>query len=187
MGTNLGGTRHHLASGEIRDITPSADETPRNKTLPEVAALICVKVATRCRCHTEGMDIGLTQLRILLSVIIVIAAGIVAGTAFAGQEPGKVTNIGAVADVAVPSIGGLNQVTGYVTATGQDHHGCCREHRPDCAYGTGSGCCAAYIFATGESRIANRAPGAVRFLAGTGLLATGIDPEALQQPPQIFA
>ncbi|RWB25945.1 hypothetical protein [Mesorhizobium sp.] len=135
-------------------------------------------------CHTGKMEIGLTQLRALLSMLVLIAGSVVMGAGLAGQGPGMGADIGALAEFAVPPIGGSSQVTGDVTAT--DNDGCC-EHGADCAYSAASGCCAASISATGECGVVNCPSGTARFMEGMALLATGIDPEALLQPPQTFA
>ncbi|MER9371140.1 hypothetical protein [Mesorhizobium sp. M0491] len=136
-------------------------------------------------CHAKQMKPGLAQLRTLLSVIVLVAGSIVAVAGFAGQSSGLGANFGAVADVAASSINGSSQAAGHVAATAQHHHDGCCEH-PDCAYSSGSGCCAAYIFAAGECAVIHCAPSTTRFVAGKAFLATGIDPEALLQPPQIF-
>lgn len=131
------------------------------------------------------MKTGLAQLRTLLSVIVLIAGGVVAVAGFAGQGSVLGADIRPVADVAARSTGGSSQVTSDVAATAQHHPDGCCEH-PDCTYSSASGCCAAYIFAAGECAVVNCAPSTTRFVAGKVFLATGIDPEALLQPPQIF-
>ncbi|AZN98883.1 hypothetical protein EJ066_18000 [Mesorhizobium sp. M9A.F.Ca.ET.002.03.1.2] len=133
------------------------------------------------------MEIGLTQLRALLSMLVLIAGSVIMGAGLTGQSTGLGADIGAIAEFAGLPISGLSQVTDDVTATGQNHnYGCC-EHSADCAYTAASGCCAASISASGECGVVNCPPRSVRFIAGKAFLATGIDPEALLQPPQIPA
>lgn len=126
--------------------------------------------------YTEHMKITLALLRLLLSVILLIAGGAIAG--LAGQASGP--------DVATLSASTSDKVIGHVASTDRDNHRASCDGCLDCAHSTDSGCCAASIFA-GECGVLHDAPDAVRFMAGKAFLATGIDPEALLQPPRIFA
>ncbi|MCV3205492.1 hypothetical protein OHD62_06985 [Mesorhizobium sp. YC-39] len=140
-------------------------------------------------CHARKMEMELAQLRTLLSVIVLIAASVVAGAGFAGQAPRTGANMSIATDGVIPSVSSPRQVQGDVMVTGWDNlhdDDCGPDCRPDCAHSTGSNCCAASISA-GESGILHDARNALRFIAGRTFLATGIDPEALLHPPQTFA
>ncbi|WP_292241431.1 hypothetical protein [Mesorhizobium sp.] len=131
------------------------------------------------------MKTVLGQLRLLLAVILLIAGG-AAIAGFAERTSAMGVGAGVTADVATLSTNAPHKVTGHVASTGQDNHHASCEGCLDCVHSTGSGCCAASIFA-GECRVLHDAPDAVRFMAGKAFLATGIDPEALLQPPRTFA
>ncbi|TGQ31443.1 hypothetical protein [Mesorhizobium sp. M00.F.Ca.ET.216.01.1.1] len=130
--------------------------------------------------YTEPMKIALAQLRLLLAVILLIAGGAVAG--FAGQASAMGTSV----DVATLSTSASHEMMGHVASTDQDNHRAPCNGCLDCAHSTGSGCCAAGISAS-ECGILRPAPDAAHFMAGRAFPATGIDPEALLQPPRIFA
>jgi hypothetical protein len=125
------------------------------------------------------MKIALAQLRLLLAVILLITVGAVAG--LAGQTPVA----GVTADVATLSTSASHEAIGHLAPTNPDNHHASCEGCLDCVHSTGSGCCAASLSA-GECSVLHDAPDAVRFMAGKAFLATGIDPEALLHPPQIF-
>ncbi|TIS55509.1 hypothetical protein [Mesorhizobium sp.] len=132
--------------------------------------------------YTEPMKIALAQLRLLLAVILLIAGGAVAG--FAGQA--SAMGSGVTVDVATLSTSASHEMMGHVASTDQDNHRAPCDGCLDCAHSTGSGCCAAGI-SPSECGILRPAPDAVHFMAGRAFPATGIDPEALLQPPRIFA
>ncbi|MER8532649.1 hypothetical protein NKH61_12725 [Mesorhizobium sp. M1005] len=125
------------------------------------------------------MKIALAQLRLWLAVILLIAGGAVAASAI-GADGGVTT------DDATLSTSALHKLMGNHAFTDQDKHRASCEGCLDCVHSPGSGCCAASIFA-GECDILHDAPVAARFMAGKAFLPTGIDPEALLQPPQTFA
>jgi hypothetical protein len=129
------------------------------------------------------MKIVLTQFRVLLAVIVLIAGG---ATAWTGLAVGVNSDVAGA--TAIRSVSGSDQATAHAVATGQDDHhdDCGRDCRLDCMHSAGSGCCAASISATGECSVLDCAPVAARFIASKAFLATGIDPEALLQPPQVF-
>lgn len=123
------------------------------------------------------MKVALAQLRLLLSVILLIAGGAIAG--LAGQASGA----GVIADVATLSTSAPHKAVDHVASTDQDnHHAPCDDCR-DCVHLTGSNCCAAGISAS-ECGVLDDAPVTIRLMAGKAVLATGIDPEALLQPPR---
>ncbi|RUV50811.1 MULTISPECIES: hypothetical protein [unclassified Mesorhizobium] len=130
--------------------------------------------------YADIMKIALAQLRLLLAVILLIAGGAVAG--FAGQA----SAIGANSGVATLSTSATHQVIGHIASTDQDDHGAACDDCLDCLHSTGPSCCAACISAV-ECAVLDDVPVAVRFVAGKAFLATGIDPEALLQPPRTFA
>ncbi|MCZ8547923.1 hypothetical protein OOJ09_27410 [Mesorhizobium qingshengii] len=129
------------------------------------------------------MKIAMAQLRLLLAVILLIAGGAIAG--FAEQALGMGADV--TANVATRSTSASHKVMGHVASADRDNHRPPCDGCLDCVHSTGSGCCAASISATGECRVLHDAPDAVRFMAGKAFLATGVDPEALLRPPQIFA
>ena len=135
------------------------------------------------------MKIALAQLVVLLAVIALIAGGAVAVAGLAKQASGIGAKIDVASDVLIPSISGAGQMTTYVVATGQDNHhdDCGCDCRLGCVHSAGSGCHAASISATGECGVLDCPPVAARLIAGQAFLGTGIDPEALLQPPQVFA
>ncbi|ANT49983.1 hypothetical protein MEA186_07679 [Mesorhizobium amorphae CCNWGS0123] len=135
--------------------------------------------------YDETMKVALAQLRLLLSVILLIVGGAVAGVI----EQASAT--GSVADVATLWASTSHKVTshtviGHVASTDQDKHCASCDGCLDCVHSTGFGCCAADISAS-ECGVLDDALVAIRFMAGKALLATGIDPEALLQPPKIRA
>jgi hypothetical protein len=126
------------------------------------------------------MKIALAQLRLLLAVILLVTGGAVAG--LGGQAP----VVGVTADVAVLSASASHNAIGHLSSTDRgNHHASCAGCL-DCVHSTGPGCCAASLLAV-ECGVLHDAPDAVHFMAGKAFLATGIDPEALLHPPQIFA
>ncbi|RWK65686.1 hypothetical protein [Mesorhizobium sp.] len=128
------------------------------------------------------MKIALAQLRSLLAVILLIAGGAVAG--FAGQA--SATGAGVTAGLATLSTSATHQEIGHIASIDQNNHGAPCDNCLDCLHATGPGCCAACISAD-ECAVLHDVPVAVRFVAGKAFLATGIDPEALLQPPRTFA
>jgi hypothetical protein len=139
--------------------------------------------------YIESMKIALAQLLVLLAVIALIAGGAVAVAGLAEQASGIGAKIDVASDALIPSISGSGEITTQVLAMGQDNHhdDCGCDCRLGCVHSAGSGCCAASISDTGECSVLDCAPVAARRIAGQAFLATGIDPEALLQPPQVFA
>ncbi|MFA6031303.1 MAG: hypothetical protein WC889_00150 [Myxococcota bacterium] len=134
--------------------------------------------------YDEMMKVVLAQLRLFLAVILLIAGGAVAGVIGHASATGSVA--GVTADVATPSTSAWHKVIGHVASTDQDNHRASCDGCLDCMHSTGFGCCAAGISAS-ICGVLDDAPVAIRFMAGKALLATGIDPEALLQPPQTLA
>lgn len=126
------------------------------------------------------MKIALAQLRLLLAVILLITVGAVAGLA------GQVPVAGVIAGVATLSTSASHQATGHFSSTDRGNYHASCEDCLDCVHSTGAGCCAASLSAV-ECGVRHDAPDAVHFMTGKAFLATGIDPEALLHPPQIFA
>lgn len=134
--------------------------------------------------YNETMKVALAQLRLLLAVILLIAGGAVAGVVGQASATGSLT--GVTASVATPSASALHKAIAHVAFTDQDNHRAPCDDCLNCVHSTASGCCAAGISA-GECDVLHDAPVAVRFMAGKAFLPTGIDAEALLQPPQTFA
>ena len=135
------------------------------------------------------MKIGLAQFGVLLAAIVLIASSALVGAGLAEQALGMTPKVGVAAHIAALSMSGSGQVTTHVVATGQDNHcdDCGCHGRQDCVHSAGSGCCAASISAIDECSVLDCAPLAARFITGKAFLATGINPEALLRPPQVFA
>lgn len=134
--------------------------------------------------YDDTMKVALAQLRLLLSVILLIAGGAVAGVIGQASAVGSVA--GVTASVATLSASASHKAIGHVASTDQDNHRPPCDDCLNCAHSTGSSCCAAGISA-GECDVLHEVPIVARFMAGKALLPTGIDPEALLQPPQILA
>lgn len=134
--------------------------------------------------YDETMKVALAQLRLMLSVILLIAGGAVAGVIGQASATGSVA--GVTASVATLASSASQKAMGHVVSTDQDDHRASCDGCLDCMHSAGFGCCAAGISAS-ECGALDDAPVAIRFMAGKALLATGIDPEALLQPPQILA
>jgi hypothetical protein len=126
------------------------------------------------------MKIALAQLQLLLSVILLIAGGVV------GQASATGSVAGVIASVATLPASASHRVMGHVVSTDQEKHRAPCDDCSDCMHATGFGCCAAGIPAS-ECGVLDDAPVAVRFMVGKPFLATGIDPEALLHPPQTLA
>lgn len=126
------------------------------------------------------MKIALAQLRLLLSVILLIVGGAIAGLA------GQASEAGGTAEVATLSTSTPNKVSGHIALMDPDNHRASCDSCPDCIHSGGPGCCAVGI-STDECGVLHDAPDAVSFVVGKAFLATGIDPKALLQPPKIFA
>lgn len=133
--------------------------------------------------YTESMKLALAQLRLLLAVILVIAGGAIAGLI---EQASAIGVGGGTTDVATFSTSATHEATGHVPSTDQDNHRASCDGCLDCMHSTGFGCCAAGISAS-ECGVLDNAPVAIRFVVGKALLATGIDPQALLQPPQALA
>lgn len=132
--------------------------------------------------YTESMKVALAQLRLLLAVILLIAGGAIAGL----TEQASAIGVGGTTDVATFSTSATHKAIGHVPSTDQYNHRASCDGCLDCMHSTGFGCCAAGISAS-ECGVLDNAPVAICFMAGNALLATGIDPEALLQPPQTLA
>ncbi|MCZ8546454.1 hypothetical protein OOJ09_19885 [Mesorhizobium qingshengii] len=134
--------------------------------------------------YDEIMKVALAQLRLLLAVILLIAGGAVAGVVGQASATGSLS--GVTASVATLSASASHQAIGHVASTDQDNYRAPCDDCLNCVHSTGSSCCAAGISA-GECDVLHEAPIAARFMAGKAFLPTGIDPEALLQPPRTFA
>ncbi|MER8780231.1 hypothetical protein NKH60_03025 [Mesorhizobium sp. M1006] len=122
------------------------------------------------------MKIALAQLRLWVAVILLIAGG-----AFAASAVGA-----GAGDAARLSTSATQKAMGHVASTDQDNHRAPCDDCLDCVHSAGSGCCAAST-SVDQCAVLHHAPVAVRFIVGKAFLPTGIDAEALLQPPQTFA
>jgi len=130
----------------------------------------------------------LTHLRILLAAIILIAGSAMVGSAagLAGETLGIAVEFAIAGDSIARPANGSDQVTNPAVATDQDSHqnGCRQDCCMNCVPSAGSGCCAAAVSLTSGCKALDRASIAAYGIVDAGLLATGIDPEALLRPPQ---
>ncbi|BCG94654.1 hypothetical protein MesoLj131a_35180 [Mesorhizobium sp. 131-2-1] len=130
--------------------------------------------------YIKCMKIALAQLQLLLSVILLIAGGVI------GQASATGSVAGVTASVATLAASASHRVMGPVASTDQENHRAPCDDCSDCMHATGFGCCTAGISAS-DPGVLDYAPVAIRFMAGRLFLATGIDPEALLHPPQDLA
>lgn len=130
----------------------------------------------------------LTHLRILLATIILILGSAMVSSApgLAGEASGIAVEFGISGDNIARSANGSDQVTNPAVATDQDNHqnGCRQDCCMNCVPSAGSGCCAAAVSPASGCKALDRASIAAYGIVDAGLLATGIDPEALLRPPQ---
>lgn len=130
------------------------------------------------------MKMVLLQLRLSLAVILLIVASAVAGAighASAASASGRVA-----ASVAVDSASTSHEVMNQVASPDRGNHSPSCDGCMGCVHSASSSCCAVSISA-GDSSFFHDAAAEIRFMAGKVFLATGIDPEALLQPPQHLA
>ena len=132
------------------------------------------------------MKLALTHLRVLFTVIILIAGS---ALGLAGQALGTAVEFGVAGDGVARPVSGSDQVTSHIVATDQSNHqdGSGQDCCINCAHAAGSACCPVGIpFASG-CKVLDRALIIACGIVDAAFIATGIDPEALLQPPQIFA
>ncbi|WP_115422000.1 MULTISPECIES: hypothetical protein [Sinorhizobium/Ensifer group] len=124
------------------------------------------------------MKLTLTHLRFLLAAIILIAGSAMVSSAAgpAGYTSGIAVELAIAGDgIARPAHG-----------SDQDSHknGCRQVCCMNCVPSAGSGCCAAAVSLTSGCKALDWASIAAYGIVDAGLLAAGIDPEALLRPPQ---
>lgn len=136
------------------------------------------------------MRLTLNHFRILLAAIILIAGSALVSSApgVAGEAWGIAVEFDVADDSTAFLANGSDSVTRRIAATAQDshHNGCCQDCSTNCVSSTGSGCCGAAVPLTSGCETLDRASIAA-FGLDAGFLGTGINPEALLQPPRFFA
>ena len=136
------------------------------------------------------METLLTHVRVLLAVIVLIAGSVMVSGAsgLAGQTLGTSLELGVASDrIALPE-NGLDQEISSVAATDNDSHqnSCMQDCSMNCGPSAGSGCCIAAAPIGGGCKAFDRTSIAAYGMRDAGLLATGIDPEALLHPPRSY-
>lgn len=136
------------------------------------------------------MKLTLIHFRVLLAAIILIAGSAMVSSApsLDGEAWDTAVEYGIAGDSTTFPANGLGPVTRHTAATAQDsHHNDCRQDcRTNCMSSAGSGCCGAAVPLTSGCETLDRAS-----IAAYGMeaqfLGTGINPEAVLQPPRFFA
>ncbi|GCA52909.1 hypothetical protein KGO5_05375 [Sinorhizobium sp. KGO-5] len=136
------------------------------------------------------MELLLTHVRVLLAVIVLIVGSVMVSGAsgLAGQTLGTSLELGVADDgIALPE-NSLDQELSSVAATDYDSHqnDCMQDCSMHCASWAGSGCCTATAPIGGGGNAFDRTSIAAYGMPDAGLLATGIDPEALLHPPRSY-
>jgi hypothetical protein len=136
------------------------------------------------------MKFTLVHFRVLLAAIILIAGSAMVSSALglAGEAWDTAFEFGVAGDSTALPANGSDPVTRHTAAAAQDsHHNCCRQDcSTNCISSTGSGCCGAAVPLTSGGETLDRASTAA-YGMDAGFLGTGINPEALLQPPRFFA
>jgi len=130
-----------------------------------------------------------TLLRVLLAAIVLIAGSAIANASdLAGEVFAPTIEVGVGGGGVARPAKGSDQSASPIAATDQDSHdGCRQDCCMNCVHSPGSGCCTANVPFVGGCGVLDRALIAAHGIMDTGFLASGIDPEALLQPPQIVA
>lgn len=130
----------------------------------------------------------LSHLCILIAAIILIAGGAVAASAhgLAGEGPGVAIEFYIVGEnIARPTDGSvLVRDTAVTPDQDSQQHACRQDCSINCVPSAVSICGAAAIYLTSEFKALDRASVAAYGIVDAGLLAAGIDPEAIIRPPQ---
>ena len=124
------------------------------------------------------------QLRLTLAVILLIVASVVAGAIGHGSAASASGRV--AASVAVDSASTSHKVINQVAFPDRGSQSLSCDGCMGCVHSASSSCCAVGISA-GDCAVFHDAAAEIRFMAGKVFLATGIDPEALLQPPQHLA
>ncbi|MDH4985085.1 hypothetical protein QEZ47_05935 [Aminobacter anthyllidis] len=136
------------------------------------------------------MKLTLIHFRVLLAAIILIAGSAMVSSApvLAGEAWGIAVEFGVADDSTAFLANGSDPVTRHTAAAAQDsHHNACRQGcKTNCISSTASGCCGAAVPLTSGYETLDRTSIAAYGL-DAGFLGTGINPEALLQPPRFFA
>jgi hypothetical protein len=136
------------------------------------------------------MKLTLIHFRVLLAAIILIAGSAMVSNApgLAGEAWDTAFEFGVAGDSTAFLANGSDRVTSQTAATAQDnrHNGCRQDCGTNCMTSTGSGCCGAAIPLTSGYETLVRASIAA-YGMDAGFLGTGMNPEALLQPPRLFA
>ena len=136
------------------------------------------------------MKLMLNHFRVLFAAIILVAGSAMVSGApvLAGEAWSIAVEFGVADDSTAFLANGSDTVTRRIAATAQDshHNGCSQDCGTNCMSSTGSGCCGAAVPLTSGSDTLDRASIAA-YGMDAGFLGTGINPEALLQPPRFFA
>lgn len=134
------------------------------------------------------MEALLTHVRVLLAVVVLIAGGVVASAAFGmpGQTLGASLESGVAGDRIVFVENDLDHGINSFAAAGHDRHpiGCMQECSMNCGPSAGSSCCASAALIGGECEAFDRSSIPAYGIRDAGLRTTGLDPEALFDPPR---
>ncbi len=136
------------------------------------------------------MKLRLTYLQILLAVIVLIAGGAmmssVAGLAVEGSD--AAVGFSVAGDSTPLPANASDRASVHAAATSQEsyHAGCGLQCSSNCMSSTGSSCCNAAVPLTNGDEILDRASVAA-YGIDSWFLGTGMNPEALLQPPRFFA
>jgi hypothetical protein len=155
-----------------------------------ILTLICIKAVIVIGSRLQDMKLMLNHFCVLFAAIILIAGSAMVSSApgLAGEAWGIAVELGVADDSTAFLANGSDSVTRRIAATAQDshHNGCCQDCSTNCVSSTGSGCCGAAVPLTSGCETLDRASIAAYGL-DAGFLGTGINPEALLQPPRFFA
>ena len=136
------------------------------------------------------MKLTLTHFRVLLVAIILIAASAMVSSApgLAGETWDTAVEFDVADDSTAFLANGSDPVTSHTAETAQDsHHNACRQDcSTNCMSSTGSGCCGAAVPLTFGCETLDRAS-ITAYGFDARFLGTGINPEALLQPPRFLA
>jgi hypothetical protein len=136
------------------------------------------------------MKLTLIHFRVLLAAIILIAGSAMVSSApsLDGEAWDTAVEYGVAGDSTAFPANGSDPVTRHTAATAQDsHHNDCRQDcRTNCLSSTASGCCGAAVPLTSGYETLDRTSVAAYGL-DAGFLRAGMNPEALLQPPRLFA
>lgn len=137
------------------------------------------------------MKLMLSHFRVLFVAIILIAGSAMVSSApvLAGEAWGIAVEFGVAGDSTAFLANGSERVTSHSAAKTQDTHqdGCREDCSTDCMSSTGSSCCGAAAAPLTSGRETLDRASTAAYGLNAELLGTGINPEALLQPPRFLA